>query len=362
MANVNISTNMNLPVPQTGVEPGPQYATDINSCMTIIDQHNHSSGSGVQITPNGLNINADLTINSNNLTLARSARFNPQVAPLALISDIGCLYVAGLDLYYNDVNGTQVRITQSGGIAGTPGSIANLTAPAAAAYVSGSSTFVWQSNTNTAANMDAGSLIIRELVANANAVTLASATSLASNYTLTLPTIPVNNSFLSLATDGTIGTISQTGGIVGTSLAANTVTQDKLYIRSVGSVTATAGNVALSTGSDNYTSNSTTLTLVPGLSVTLATTGRPVMLSLISEPFVFYSSSVGFTGGSGANVLLYRNGTRINITNVSTGVHPILNFLDVPSAGSTSYDIYIQCSTSATTLTLNGIQLMAYEI
>ncbi len=37
-------------------ETGPQYALDQNQTFLIIDGHTHGPGSGVQITPSGLNI------------------------------------------------------------------------------------------------------------------------------------------------------------------------------------------------------------------------------------------------------------------------------------------------------------------
>ena len=31
------SPNMNLPIPTVGGEPGPNYATDVNSSLTLVD-------------------------------------------------------------------------------------------------------------------------------------------------------------------------------------------------------------------------------------------------------------------------------------------------------------------------------------
>ena len=81
---------MSLPVPGVGNEDGPQWATDLNNCLGILDQHNHSSGSGVQINPGGLNLNSDVTLLSNNLIAIRSLRFTSQGSPLGLGPDLGC--------------------------------------------------------------------------------------------------------------------------------------------------------------------------------------------------------------------------------------------------------------------------------
>lgn len=203
MAGETTTANMNLVLPGVGVTAGPQYATDLNASLTIIDSHNHSSGSGVPITPSGLNITSDLSMQSNNLTLARSVRFAVQ-SLFSSASDNGSVFYSGVDLYFRDGNGNNVRITQSGGVAGTTGSIGGLVAPASATYVPANQTFVWQSNVNTAANMDCGSIKIREIAASANAITFASPSALAANYAITLPQgLPSADALFTVTSSGT---------------------------------------------------------------------------------------------------------------------------------------------------------------
>lgn len=198
---------MSLPVPGVGLTFGPQWATDVNSCLTIIDGHNHTPGYGVAIPSAGININADLPFNNNNLTLARALRMSPQSAVLTLPADINEVYVVGVDLYYNDGSGNNVRITQSGAVAGTPGSIANLVPPASASYVSLSGTFVFQSNTNTAANMDIASLLLRNSTANSFSLTLAPPNAMSSDTVITLPNLPAVDSVMTINSSGNIGTL-----------------------------------------------------------------------------------------------------------------------------------------------------------
>ena len=69
MANQIIEPVMGLILPTPGVQPGPQYATDTNQDMSIIASHTHQPGSGVAITPAGMDINAPLSFNSNPLFL-----------------------------------------------------------------------------------------------------------------------------------------------------------------------------------------------------------------------------------------------------------------------------------------------------
>jgi hypothetical protein len=162
-------------------------------------------------------------------------RFTPQGSPLALGTDIGCLYESGVDLYYNDGAGNQVRITQSGGVAGSPGSIANLTSPASASYVAGSSTFVWQSDSNTPASMDAGSLIIRKVSASSPGITVAAPSSLASNFALTLfASLPAATSLIAVNNSGNMSTRILSAPTVQTFLSGSgtyTLPANCLYIK-----------------------------------------------------------------------------------------------------------------------------------
>lgn len=196
---------MSLPIPAVGIDPGPDYATNINQCLAILDTHNHAPGYGVQINPDGININSDLAFNNNNLTSARSLRLQIQPTLIAGPNDLACFYASGVDAYFNDGNGNQVRLTQNGAVSGTPGSIANLVAPASASYNSGTSTFIWQSNSNTAANMDAGSYTLRNLTANSKGLTLSPPTAMGSDYTITLPPLPASTLPISITSSGVMG-------------------------------------------------------------------------------------------------------------------------------------------------------------
>ena len=186
--------NMALTLPTVGTQLAPTWADNINSDFLLLDQHNHTPGSGVPITPAGLDISSDLTFQSHNGIGLRSLRLVTQTSPLSLPTDKTCVYTSGADLYYNDSVGNQVRITQSGAVAGTPGSIANLVSPASATYVSATPAFVFQSGASISANIDGGAHVIRENILNAKGITLTSPASLANNYSLTMFTaLPASN-------------------------------------------------------------------------------------------------------------------------------------------------------------------------
>lgn len=225
MSDVNISTNMSMPVPIASQTDGPDWAQDVVSCFDIIDQHSHSSGKGVPITPDAININSDLTFAGFNAINLKSVRFSPQGVALAGASDLGCLFEVGVDLYYRDGVGNTVRITQGGAVSGATGTITGLPSGTASASFSGA-TFTFQSATSTPAAINAGSYKIGRQDTSGFGVTLQASGSLPANYSLTMPlALPAaqsavvsdasgNLSFLSLAyLSGTfIATFTQAGG------------------------------------------------------------------------------------------------------------------------------------------------------
>ncbi len=244
MANTTTSPNMNLNIPVVGVDPGPQYATDINSCLNIIDQHDHTTGSGVPITPAGLNINTDLTLNGNNLTVARTLRLQPQLIGFTPgVLDIGALYEIVNDLYYTDGAGNQIRITQGGSLAGAAGTITGLpSGTASASFAAG--TFVFQAATLTAADIDGGSYILRNNTASSFGLTLSPPNAMGADFTLVLPTLPASQKFMTLdaagnmaaawAVDNSTIEVSsnsvrvKAGGITNNEVASNTISNDRI--------------------------------------------------------------------------------------------------------------------------------------
>ncbi len=186
MPNFIVSPNMSLPIPVVGIDPGPDYAINVNSSLLTLDGHSHTPGSGVAITPAALDINSDLPLNDNNAISARSVRYVDQLTPFSLPADIRSTYVVGADLYYSDGSGNQVRLTNSGSVAGPFGTITGLpSGTASASYAAG--TFVFQAATNVGANIDGGSFIFRNSSVNSFGLTLQPPGSMAADYTVTLP-------------------------------------------------------------------------------------------------------------------------------------------------------------------------------
>lgn len=391
MADYNTSTNMGLPIPTVSVASGPLWATLLDNCLTIVDQHTHAAGSGVLITPDAININADLPINGNNLILARTLRLSSQGAPLALSTDIGCLYEVGNDLYFNDGAGNQIRLTQSGSIVGTAGSISGLpSGTASAAYIGGSGTFVWQSSTNVAANMDFGSAVMRNTSPNSTfSLTLQAPNPLTGDYAITLPYLPGGSAkIVTMSLSGVMSavtavdesTLTNTVVSVSSSLLSvkdQGITQVKLAPRSTGGTVA-AGGVAVNS-IPSYSQTTGGFSVVPGSSITITTTGRPVMISLCSANLSAASSYVGVADTSGLAVpaqmeLRFSRGgfgtiaQQTLVTQAFPGgnlgiVVPSSSFstLDFVPAGTYTYSISTSL-VSGTGLSIISTQIQAYEL
>ena len=211
--------NMNLILPIPGQDPGPDWAQNQYASGFIIDEHNHTSGQGVQIPTAGININTDLTFNSNNAINLNSVRFINLGSPLAGSSpNLGCIYEASGEFWYNDASGNQVQITKSGSVNATSSGIVSGTA--SASFVGG--VLVVDENTNTPANIQAGSYFFGNNISGSNFAEVSAPSSLAASYSMVLP--PSNNTgetvLLTFDTSNNIGlgpsvqSVAPTGSII----------------------------------------------------------------------------------------------------------------------------------------------------
>lgn len=196
MPDTTQTANMGLQLPIVSQQVGPEWASNINSALVQIDQHNHGPGNGVPVGCNGININADLPFNNNNATSLRTARFTSLGSPASSGTDVGCIYVSGQDLYYNDTIGRQVQLTLGGNIVGASGNIQNLQDPATVVYNPGTKTFIFSSSSNVRAKMDVSDILLRNDTPGAPAITLHASSTLSGSYTLTLPTSAGTDTFV----------------------------------------------------------------------------------------------------------------------------------------------------------------------
>jgi hypothetical protein len=187
---------MQLTLPEVLVTSGPQYATQINSALDVVDAHDHSTGKGVRITPSGLNINADLSFGNNQATGLKAVVLQAQSA----VASLGALYNIGGNLFYRDGGNNAIQLTSGGTLnVSSVGAITGLTSPASASFVSLNSSFVFQSNATTYGKLEIGDVLIYSrsaAVGTAQAVTLVADPS-TSAYSLRLPvSAPADNTLM----------------------------------------------------------------------------------------------------------------------------------------------------------------------
>ena len=303
MATPN-SMNLNLPIPEE--TPGPAWAQQLNDQLyQQVAEHDHTSGKGVPVTQEGINITGDLPVNSQNITQARSLRFANQTSgSVDGLLDIGCVYEAGGNLFFNDGDGNVIPITANGALAATSfGGINGLPAGTAAATFN-QDTFTWTKATNQYANMDNASVKIRSgnEINPLYGATLKVPDGMAANYDLTLPIAPpATTQFLQMASNGTMtpSGVDVSLGITAANLATNAVTTAKI---TDGNVTRTklsplSNTTASTTAIFNFNST-TTYQAVTGLSLNVTVVaGRPVVVqffsSLTASTPSFYASEGG---------------------------------------------------------------------
>lgn len=253
MSTSIITPNMNLIEPTVGIEAGPQYALDINNSLTLIDQHDHTPGKGVQITPGGININTNLPFNDNAATGLQYASFFVQPSATTTLQAISVAPAGSPainELFYTDNNGTQTQITKDGAVNVITSSIPG------ESYATNAGTFIWTQTQSvpslptTPAGFDIGSITIRPYAAAttlgtsivpAGSLSVSNALTLPLNVNVQLPTsLPASTSFVTISQTGQINPgVSTTNGITNANIAAQTITNVEIANKTI-----TAGQVS----------------------------------------------------------------------------------------------------------------------
>jgi hypothetical protein len=372
------SPNMGLPIPGIQTEPGPQFASDINQALTILDSHTHSPGSGVSIGAQSINLQSDLSFNVNNATALRSARFISTTATSG--TDVGCVYVKGVDLFYNDLNANVIKITSNGGLASTSltQGLINTTAiisanapqiPATSGFLrmNNNGDFVaWRNAANSAddiiyfdssdnlrvigpgpvagvggSGVQAWNFRFPDAGNNGKIIT-ASAPTATSAYTLSLPSQPTSS--VAPVFMNPTGSFTTTQQLTRAQLPTITPTSS-VSCGTANRVTASYANIT-------------------NLSVTLTTTGRPVMVLIQGDGTASNGNGISMTGsGTAGDVQITRDGNSItgDIHIESQTIIPGITFLDINvPAGSHTYVAQYR-GNGANAISASFLALVAYE-
>lgn len=384
MANFNITPNMGLPNPIPGQDSGPDYADNLQSSLNIIDQHNHTSGNGIQITPAGLNINADLPFGSNSIVSLKSAVFTQQIS----LSTPNAAFV-GTDgnLYFNDGNGNpSIQITAGGLVNATSSGISS--GSATASFVS--SVLVVNAASNTPANIQGGSILIGNNVAASKFLTLSPPAALAANYTITFPLAPAVQNIVTLDAAGNLAAVWNVdgstinisannlqvanGGITQAKLASNSVGTAQIIDASVTLPKLAALSYQLSSSCGSFGTSSTGFVAVTNLSISFTCTGRPVFLALVGDgtgsSSTFEADAAGNQSSAtvslrraGVSIAQYDAGMATSVASTAAISVPgtCIQTIDFPGAGTFTYDVQIKTNIASNTTFLRNVKLLAYE-
>jgi hypothetical protein len=187
------------------VTGGPAWATGIENSLLLIDSHDHTPGKGVLIPSAALDINADLSLQNNNLTNTKSVRFQALVASLV---GTNLVQVVNGELYFVDGSGTPVQITAAGqvNVAGVGGITGMGGTTAAVSYSNLTKTFTFTQDAGKSADLVTGSVYITEPnVLSANTIGLLSPAGLAGAYDIELfSALPASTKIVQLNAAGNL--------------------------------------------------------------------------------------------------------------------------------------------------------------
>lgn len=245
--------NMTLTLPVVSQTLGPQWASEINADLSLIDSHNHTSGNGALVPVAGLNMNADLSLATHALTnVTRLGLLNQ-----ASMSSLNSVYADSGNLWWYNGSGVAVKITNGNSVfVGGTGNIGGLPSGSAAVnYVNSTLSYDFFNSAGAPAGLIAGTIDCPSVIVSSITIDRSSGTS---PYTLSLPSAaPAANSFVTCSTAGDLGYITQTNGIQRSMLVA------------VGQ------QIGTYTTSGPYSTGQSVLN-----PITITTTGRPLVIGI----------------------------------------------------------------------------------
>lgn len=110
--NVTVSPAMSLPVPDL-TDPGPDYATNCNASLNIIDGHTHTGAptDGLQIDLSKMTTTGDVELSGHNLGTVRSVELENNLSNLTGSQDVNCICVVNSVLGFNNSSGTFIPLS-----------------------------------------------------------------------------------------------------------------------------------------------------------------------------------------------------------------------------------------------------------
>jgi hypothetical protein len=349
--------NMNLTLPVVSQTLGPQWASEINADLSLIDSHNHTSGNGALVPVAGLDINADLSLATNALTNVKSLGLLDQ----ASVATLRAIYAKSGDLYWRSGGGSEVRLTVGGAIdVSSVGGITGMIPSCSVVFDPSPDTYTFRDDSANFATL-VGSAIKFGSVGS----TLLGGGNVFVQFPSALPVAAVSpitfGSFV-------IATLSGGGSVLSYINAQNAITRDMQA--AVGQqIQASNTSLSVSTGTVTDLSNS----------ISITTTGRPVVLGINSSGvgacIELQAGASGVVGGQlyfdvtgGATTTRGRQDLETTLGNGEYFRIPTSTMSDLWPAAAGTYTIKLRGNIKtggsyvAATLTANLIQIYAYEL
>lgn len=403
------------PLPTVLVTPGPQYASSINAAL----QYLYNFVATPIPVPSGINVLGNLDFNGFGISDLSGLGLN-SIAPLGTTNLLHVETQGSFqELYWTDNFGTPIRLTYQGAVNAAAGNITNLVPPAAVIWTGAvpTGTFSFITSSTRSAALQSGPITLLDTATSVTkGVTLASPISLANPYTLTLPAALPGSDVALLAVNHTTGAmnynivdnstldgssnvlkvkaggitttqinasagilgsqLSATAGILGSQLSASANINGSQLSATAGITKRQQAAVGQQISAAVSPSTSTTgFTDLTGLTVTITTVGRPVMVMCIDDGVGGGSYfTTGGTGSSLASLRVVVSGTAsATIGFISIGCQDLGDTLYFsPSIVSTiftgaagTYTFQVQASAGGPTsvdLSATNVRLLAYEL
>lgn len=373
-----VTPSMNLSLPDPSVTLGPEWASQLNDALGAdgggVSEHDHTPGKGVPVPSSGIGIDAALSFNGYAATNLLATQYEIQEDTP---DGTSLLYFKGVDLYAVDGNGVDIRITENGAIsAASIGGITGLSSPASASF--GADTFTWLYDTDLYALMASGPIVLhRDGETAPNDVTITPPAGLAASYELTLPaSLPGGDGYLYSTSSGQLA--------FSTTALANSVNTASIQSGAVTRAKQASVGQQISGGCGAFTTGSTTNVQVTNLSVTITTTGRPVVVTCIADNSISSGNSFGFfaygdsssdpatgyaeivvSGDASTLISLFKmhNPELVDILD-ETVVYPPSSLwtLWAGGAGTYTFTVNIRAGSSITNASAYHMRLIAYEL
>ena len=180
---------MSLVLPVSEVTTGPGWAVLLNTALTTVDSHDHTTGKGNAITQAALSFNATVDFNEQTASNISAVTFQNLTSTIATAVSVFSL---DGDLYYNDNASNSVRITSGGALdVSSVGGIGGdyTTTSATSFYTDATLTYYFQDSNADRASLDAN--LVGNFTTYSSAQSLNPQTDqivlVSGNTTLTLP-------------------------------------------------------------------------------------------------------------------------------------------------------------------------------